>query len=202
MATSDWARVIELGVLFFSLFVPAMIGVGGSFALYIIRKFRRANRLRLSLRSELTSLIEMEKMGELNLPAPLSYFHIPTMIYESSASDLGLLTDEEVEAITAFYSQAEIVNILLREEGLQPEFELENLSWDEFWKELEESDSGEVSLEFVREHVIYGPIAEKFNSLGEKREEALNSINRELEMNEDLRVWAIIGRATRTLILD
>ncbi|WP_424007651.1 hypothetical protein [Haloferax denitrificans] len=99
-----------------SLFIPAMIGIAGSFGLYIYKQYRVRNRIRASLRSEIGQMSEIDKLPkELNKldtgppdqdipPSVLPPFgSISTVAYESNLSQMSLLPEDEFNMIVDFY---------------------------------------------------------------------------------------------------
>ena len=78
----------------------AIIGVGGSWKIYQRRLSNRADSVRRSLISEIES---NDIWNEVDDEAIIHDVY-STTVYESAGSDIGLLTDEEVSAVSEVYA--------------------------------------------------------------------------------------------------
>jgi hypothetical protein len=117
-----------------NLFVllAALIGVGGSYVVYRMRRRAEITNLRSALKAEIE---QMSYLGQLPedwesagytpqenmIPAELvpPPEHISTTVYEENASELGYLSAEETEKIVEFYgmiSYIKSLRILIRNE--------------------------------------------------------------------------------------
>lgn len=97
------------------LVIAAVIGIFGSYGIYLKKKKDKKTALRSALKTELESNEVFDSWiqtadGEDGAPSHLIQ---PTAAYESNTGNLGLLTDEEVEVITRCYSTAMIMNDVL-----------------------------------------------------------------------------------------
>jgi hypothetical protein len=102
---------------FLGIFVPAIIGLMGSFWLYSYRREKKRDRLKISVRTELEALEEpiddlADELADINpheedihqsqVPPPSS---LSTQIYEANVSELKLLSDELLRDILGFYTK-------------------------------------------------------------------------------------------------
>lgn len=103
--------------------LAAIVGVGGSFLLYRVRRIHEADRLRNALYAEVGKIgdeifevaLRMESaklVGEPYLPEESP---IVVTAYENNAGELGRLTPGEIESLASFYTAAVLVD-----ERLQP----------------------------------------------------------------------------------
>ncbi|MGQ3411555.1 hypothetical protein ACT4ML_04735 [Natrinema sp. LN54] len=111
-----------------NLFVllAALIGVGGSYAVYWKRRRDEIKNLRSALKAEIE---QMSYLGQLpedwesegyiprknRIPAELvpPPEHISTTVYEENASELGYLSAEETEKIVEFYGNVSYLKSLM-----------------------------------------------------------------------------------------
>lgn len=97
------------------LVIAAIIGVCGSYVLYKKRLKDRRKATRRTLKSEIESTKILDtwiRKNEVNeLPAQIVH---PTTAYENHVDEIGLLTDEEIELISEFYSEAILLNDTLK----------------------------------------------------------------------------------------
>ena len=95
---------------FLGIFIPALIGVIGSFALYIKRRKDRITKLRLAFRAELSSMKPLETWPEEpdDEALPGHDFTI-NHVYRANVNEIGLLSVDEINSIVVFYSLADIV---------------------------------------------------------------------------------------------
>lgn len=112
MASSD--QIVD----FLSLFIPAMIGVGGSLYLYHRRQSDRQSRLRDALYAELKGMEYLQKWPDVGTTVP-AYDFTSTYIFEKNADNMGLLSKKEVESVVDFYTRVNSVRDLL---GLHQDF--------------------------------------------------------------------------------
>jgi hypothetical protein len=100
---------------FLGLFIPAVLGIFGSFAVQWRRRESKRTKLRRALLGELESMYEMAKLdaamyaSEMSPTTPPPANRLTTAVYDSNTDGVGLLTEEEIEAITEFYSTAHFV---------------------------------------------------------------------------------------------
>jgi len=132
--STNW---IELGLQFLSLFVPAVIAVVGSFALYIKRTRRKKEALRTAIRTEIESAKKLEYIARNIKQRRVSYSSaVASSIYDGHSFELGILEDEERKPIIEYYTNAKILNDMLttiKELELSdqnvPEEEYEDIRW-------------------------------------------------------------------------
>lgn len=96
----------------FAIFIPASIGLIGSYGLYLRGQGDNARRLRKAIRSELQSMSWFENWPNEEGAVPV-FDPVPSNVYEQNANLLGLLTDREVTHIVEFYSRADITREIL-----------------------------------------------------------------------------------------
>lgn len=94
-----------------ALFIPAMIGVGGSYWLYQQRQQDRKQHLRAAFLAELEGTGFLDVWPDASVP---SYDFLSVSVYESNTDSFGLLTDDEVTALVHYYSLAKSVQDSLR----------------------------------------------------------------------------------------
>jgi len=94
------------GVGNFLLLLASIIGVAGSYTIYKIRIRDRKAAARRAIKSELESMTVLSVWVE-SAPGIPKQPILPSSAYESHLTDIGLLTDEEAERITGFYSNVE-----------------------------------------------------------------------------------------------
>lgn len=92
------------------LLAAAVVGVLGSYLLYLKKRREKRQKVRLALKTELEAMTPIENWDNENIPAQKIG---SDLIYKSNAQDLGLLTDEEVHLITETYTQLDIVQSLI-----------------------------------------------------------------------------------------
>lgn len=103
----NWLDVLSTpGVGNFILLLASIIGVFGSYTIYNIRICDRKEAARRAIKSELESMASLSLWVESSPGIPKNPI-LPSSAYESYLTDIGLLTDEELEKITGFYSSAE-----------------------------------------------------------------------------------------------
>ncbi|WP_411967120.1 hypothetical protein [Haloferax sp. YSSS75] len=107
--------MVELSVLLnaLALFVPAMIGVSGSYYIYRTRQNDLEENLRTAFLAEMEGVEYLDMWPETNYTVP-TYNFLSLSVYESNSDSLGVLTNEEVEAIVQYYTRAKSVQDLLR----------------------------------------------------------------------------------------
>ncbi|WP_135823925.1 hypothetical protein [Halorussus ruber] len=93
-------------VNFLSLFLPAMIGVVGSYCLYKKRQNDRRSNLRAAFLAELEGTGLLDVWPETNPPA---YDFLSVSVYESNTGNLGLLSDAEINALVRYYTRAKTI---------------------------------------------------------------------------------------------
>lgn len=104
--------MIALAIQFLGLFIPAMVAVVGSYWLYRNKQGDQREALRYSLLSELVFMEMLESWPEERANPRLIPLQnlVPTQAYEANASQLGLLTTNEIANVVRFYSTAQLVN--------------------------------------------------------------------------------------------
>jgi len=108
-----------LTTLDLSLFLPAMIAVGGSFGLYFYRQYRQRKRVKTAIFTEINNMADLSEFqsdidnlqegnkppnGDLDeniTPTPES---VPTVNYENQTNQLTLLNEEEYRLVVELYS--------------------------------------------------------------------------------------------------
>lgn len=102
------------------ILVAAVIGLLGSYTIYRLRIRTRRRRLRKALRGEIKSMAPgvYEKARIMAAEDRETDFYVPpnpvTMtVFRNNSGEIGLLSDGEVEKITAMYSKAEVVRQLV-----------------------------------------------------------------------------------------
>jgi len=109
-----WGEILSspaIGNLF--LLVASLVGVGGSYTIYRLRLRNRKSAIRGSIKSELDTMTTLSKWAENPQGVPQQTV-LPTAAYESHLDEIGLLTNEETEEITSFYSQALILDDVIK----------------------------------------------------------------------------------------
>lgn len=104
---------LDLVVNFLSLFIPAIVGVGGSFWLYLQRQQNRESNLRSAFVAELegTEFLKRWPLEGRTIPA----FHfVSVSVYEGNTGRLALLSESETAALVRYYTQAKTVHDALR----------------------------------------------------------------------------------------
>ncbi|WP_232703513.1 hypothetical protein [Halobacterium wangiae] len=101
---------------FLAIFIPATVGVLGSYGLYLKRRVDNTRRLRKALRSELEGMTWVRAWPSDGQGVPV-FDPVPSQVYEGNADALGLLTDTEVTHIVEFYSRAEVTGEILGYHG-------------------------------------------------------------------------------------
>lgn len=107
-----------VGVRSAILLFTAVIGVGGSFLLYLKRRRDARRRLRYALLAEIGKTGDRIYRDALRLkgteltqsPTAPEESPIVTTAYEANAGEIGRLTDDEIQAITSFYTTAQQVD--------------------------------------------------------------------------------------------
>lgn len=111
----DSLRHPAVGNLF--LLFASIIGVVGSYLLYLNRRKDRREKLKRALAFEISEMDQLpqasdtlEGLSEAPPSSRLSASKIPpaeafpTTVYESNTSDLGLMSDDELESVVDFYT--------------------------------------------------------------------------------------------------
>lgn len=101
---------------FLGLFVPASVGVLGSFSLYRKRQRDEQRRLRDALKAELKSMEFFYNWPDgfgSNVP---EYDFVAKTVYERNANSLGLLSGKENQNIVEFYTRASIVQGIINKD--------------------------------------------------------------------------------------
>lgn len=101
---------------FLAIFIPAMVGLIGSWGLYLKRRVDNIRRLRKALRSELEGMTWFTLWPDKKRVVP-AYDPVPATLYDQNADDLGSLTDAEVTHLVEFYSRAEVTGRILGHHG-------------------------------------------------------------------------------------
>jgi hypothetical protein len=99
------------------LLATAIIGLTGSYVIYRLRLRTRRRRLRKALRGEIKAMAPSiyEKARIMSAEDRDSDFYLPTdptimTVFSNTSGEIGLLSDDEVEEITDFYSKAAVVS--------------------------------------------------------------------------------------------
>lgn len=105
--------MVELSAILnaLALFIPAMIGVGGSYGLYRQRQRDAKQNLRAAFLAELQGTGFLDVWPETSVPA---YNFLSVSVYESNTGSFGLLTNDEVTALVRYYSRAKSLQDSLR----------------------------------------------------------------------------------------
>ena len=95
------------------ILIAAIVGVGGSYYIYHIRIEDRRNSARRALKSELESMTFFTQWieGSGNIP---SHSVCSTRAYDANIENIGLLTNEEIDSLTSFYSSAILIDDILK----------------------------------------------------------------------------------------
>lgn len=109
-----------------ALLISAIIGVGGSYKLYMLRERRRRERIENGIRTEIE---EMDCIASLQadlessdaeppterIPAGSlpNANEIPTIIFESNADEISRLDQETASSIISFYSDVQVYKELI-----------------------------------------------------------------------------------------
>lgn len=98
------------------LLATAIIGLGGSYSIYWLRLRTRRRRLRKAIRGEIKAMAPSiyEKAQIMAAEDLESEFYIPTdptiiTVFSNNSGEIGLLSDDEVEEVTNFYTKAAVV---------------------------------------------------------------------------------------------
>lgn len=105
--------IISLSLNFFSLFLPAVIGIYGSYRLYAAKQSQRETNLRSAFVAELEGVEYLETWPIKNRTVP-AFNPISVSVYEGNNGDLGLLNEPEVSAIVCYYTRAKTVREALQ----------------------------------------------------------------------------------------
>lgn len=98
---------------FFGLFIPASLGVLGSYALYRKRQIDKQHSLRQALRTEIEGMEFLEGWPD-RFGASVPRTDIfSTTVFEANSNELGLLTEEETKPIVGFYNRLSVVQDLV-----------------------------------------------------------------------------------------
>lgn len=111
----------ELILQFLSLFIPAVLAVGGSFAVYSKKQNDKEEALRSTIRSEIESAERLQHIAsyidgqtdgdrQTNLPYSSA---VSTSLFEGQSHELGLLSEKERTAVVNYYSSAIILNDII-----------------------------------------------------------------------------------------
>ena len=84
--------------------IGAIATIAGSYFLFWRRRQGALARLRRAFRTELAALSYLDTMADSGDYEALTKTVEPSVVYESNADDIGLLSGEEVEALVAFYT--------------------------------------------------------------------------------------------------
>jgi hypothetical protein len=97
---------------FLAIFIPASVGVLGSYWLYEKRKWDNSRRLRKALLSELEGMVWFDSWpGEVGRVPPFD--PVKSTVYDQNAASLGDLSDKEITHIVEFYTRAKVVGDLI-----------------------------------------------------------------------------------------
>lgn len=96
-----------------ALFVPAMIGVIGSYLIYERKQKKRLENLREAFLAELENTEYLSQWPSEDGDAPINNF-LSRAVYEANSGDIGLLSREEVNSIVQYYTQAQSLQDYLR----------------------------------------------------------------------------------------
>lgn len=96
-----------------ALFLPAMIGVFGSYGIYRKRQSDTKSNLREAFIAEMEGTEYLDIWPETGRTVPAFNF-LSVSVYESNTDNLGVLTEEEVSAIVQYYTRAKSVQDVLR----------------------------------------------------------------------------------------
>lgn len=138
---------------------------------YLLRKYDRRRSLRIALLKELKAPAETLEDAEKAPVMPDDDF-IPTRIYESSAADLGRLSDPEVEKIVEYYSLAFQLKNWLND----PNYTITIPEW--YFEDL--NDREDIPEGFLKDRAHSSedidPAVERARHLNTIRKEAVNEI--------------------------
>lgn len=102
------------------ILATAVIGLLGSYTIYRLRLRTRRRRLRKALRGEIESMAPgvHEKARIMAAEDRDSDLYVPpnpvtATVFQNNSGELGLLSDQEVEKITAMYSRGSVVKQLV-----------------------------------------------------------------------------------------
>lgn len=115
-------RDISLGSSEAAVLLGAFIGATGSLGTLYLRRRQERRHLRIALRSEILSMASKidQHAQRLAEERPHPKLRIPTNvivaeIYSNNSDKIGILSKEEVETVTEFYSQCSIVERRINE---------------------------------------------------------------------------------------
>ncbi|QAU11661.1 hypothetical protein EKH57_02155 [Halorubrum sp. BOL3-1] len=98
---------MNIALDFLSIFIPAIIGVFGTFYLYKKRRTDQQKSLRQSFLAELREVQLLQQWPIEDRTTPKVRF-ASNAIYENNAGDLSLLDDDEIEALVRYYTRLQI----------------------------------------------------------------------------------------------
>lgn len=115
--------VAQTTTLVTGLLIGALATFLARWAIVVIETRKDRTRLRKALLEEVVTMSEsIDEMAYLLKPmrpegdaVQIPMDVLLTTVYESNVGRLGMLTDEEVEQVTSFYSQCEVVRRLLHD---------------------------------------------------------------------------------------
>jgi len=99
-----WGLVAD----FLSLFIPAAIGISGSFYIYTEKQKRREENLRSAFLAEIGGNEFLEKWPIEGGTVPAFNF-LSLSVYDANSGDLALLDNREVSALVKYYTRAKTV---------------------------------------------------------------------------------------------
>lgn len=102
---------------FFGLFIPAFLGVAGSYAIYLQRLSDRRNSLRQALKAEIEGTPLLHDWPPEESKTIPSIDVLTTTVFEENSADLGILTDQELSAVIDFYTRTRNIKEALKYHG-------------------------------------------------------------------------------------
>jgi len=134
--TSNIGHVLDLLIQFLSsdaignaaLLVSAIIGIGGSYKIYMIREARRRERIKNGIKTEieemncLSDLKKNLESSDANPPSeriPAGTLpnanELPTMVFDANTDEIARLDQDTASEVISFYSDVKVYKSLISE---------------------------------------------------------------------------------------
>lgn len=106
----EWASDPAVGNIL--ILLAAIVGVAGSFGLYLYRRRKDAETIRRGLLQELESMQYFDNMNSDSSPPRGSV--VVTTTYTENSAKIGFLEGDEMDAVVSFYSNAQRLEELMK----------------------------------------------------------------------------------------
>jgi hypothetical protein len=110
MEVSILELLAKPGVGNLMLLLASVVGVGGSYLIYIKKRRDRRKNLRIALKNELDSMEDFFEVELEEFDRTTSHKAISTKVYDQNTGELGLLSEDEISEIVSFYSASEVIH--------------------------------------------------------------------------------------------